>query len=120
MVKEKVNRGTRRTFRVSITDNDGNLQNPDADTCKVSFHKTGEYFYDSPRGPFECTQISNPGVYGYDWLIPETITLGDWVARFQWKVSDVIDYAEFEFIIEDKRRPWLNKRYARAGSVVVG
>jgi len=117
-LKEKVYRGTRRLFEVYITDLDGNAQDPDS--CTVTFEKTGGYSYDSPRGPFICSKVGTTGYWGYYWDVPQSITLGDWIAKFEWCVSSIPGDAEMNFIIKDYKRPFMHEPYLPAGSEVVG
>lgn len=118
VLKEKAYRGTRRLFEVIITDLDGNPQDPDS--CQVIFQKIGEYSYDSPRGPFTCAKTGSTGYWGYHWSIPDSITLGDWVARFEWSVLDAPGDTEMFFTLRDYIRPYLNQPNLPAGSEVIG
>ena len=118
MVKEKAHRGTRRLFEVFITDLNGNGQDPDS--CEVMMEKSGEYSYDSPRGPFTCSKTGATGYWGCYWTVPGSITLGDWVAKFVWAASGVMGDAEMLFVIEDLKRPFIHKPNLRAGSEVIG
>lgn len=117
-MKEKAYRGTRRLFEVYITDLNGNPQDPDS--CTVLMEKVGEYSYDSPRGPFTCNKTGSTGYWGYEWSLPESITLGDWVAKFGWSASGNLGDAEMFFIIMDYKRPYIHKPYLKAGSEVIG
>ena len=115
---DKVIRGTKRTFTILITDRDGNPQDPDS--CTLSFVKEGEYSYDSPRGPWVCSSTGTVGYWCAEVAIPEHITLGTWLAVYTW-LSDSESNAElFPFIIEDKIRPWINKRPLPPNVKVVG
>ena len=118
VLKEKAYRGSRRLFEIYITDLDGNAQDPDS--CQVTFQKVGEYSYDSPRGPFTCAKTGGTGYWGYHWSIPGSITLGDWVARFEWSVSGDLGDTEMFFTLKDSIRPYLNPPNQPAGSEVVG
>lgn len=119
MAKEGVTRGTRKRFETYITDLDGNGQDPDSGSCKVAFTKSGEYTYDSPQGPFACKSTGAVGWWGYDWYMPDSITLGDWIARFTWTVNEVPDAEDFLFTIVDLDRPWLNRRKVAPATQVV-
>jgi len=119
VLKQKVYRGTRRIFEVYITDSDGNPQDPDS--CTVTFEKIGEYCYDSPRGPFTCSKTGSTGYWGYEWKVPESITLGDWVGKFEWKIAgNPAGDGEMFFIIQDYGRPFTNKPYLPCNSEVIG
>jgi len=107
---DKVTRGTRKRFEIYITDLGGSAQNPD--TCVVYLIKQGEYGYDSPKGPYTCENTSPPGEEGYwgaDIDLSASMTLGNWIAHFNWTRTGVEDSGFFGFIVEDKIRPWINK-----------
>ena len=109
-VKESVIRGSRKRFQTTITDLEGNPQNPDADTCFVRLEKTGEYNYDSPSQWYLCTTVGGIGVMGADIWLPNSWTLGDWLARFRWEIAGVIDYDSFEFTLTRKDKLWQHRR----------
>lgn len=119
-MKETVSRGTRKRFETYITDLNGNGQDPDVGSCHVTFTKSGEYGYDSSRGPFPCKSTGDVGWWGYDFFIPDSITLGDWVARFSWTVAGLPDGEPFEFTIVDKERPYINRGAVAPNVKVVG
>lgn len=108
MTKEKVERGVRRRFEVYITDLDGNAQDPDA--CNIYFEKQGMYGYDSPSKTYACSKTGSTGYWGADIWIPESMTLGDWLAHFEWtKTGQAPNGARFEFTVIDKVRPYINR-----------
>ena len=117
VLKQEAYRGTRRLFQILVTDLNGNPQDPDS--MVVIFRKVGEYSYDSPQGPFTCLKTGGTGYWGYWWNIPESITLGDWVADFQWLATPPGDGQMF-FILKDYQRPYIHKPYLPAGSRVIG
>jgi hypothetical protein len=110
VVKESVIRGSRKLFRTTITDTSGNPQNPDPGTCFVRLEKVGEYRYDSPSQWYPCVNVGGIGVFGSDIWLPNSWTLGDWLARFRWEISGVVDYDSFEFVLKRKDKPWQHKR----------
>jgi len=116
--KEEVTRGTRKTFTVYITDSLGNAQDPNS--CTLTLVKEGEYGYDSPLGPYTCSKVGATGYWGADILLRDTMTLGDWVAVFDWVTSVEFDSEEWSFTVVDKRRPWINKRPTPVNVKVVG
>ena len=108
---DKVTRGTRKRFEIYITDLGGSAQNPFS--CHVQLIKEGEYSYDSPKGPYVCT--NKRGVDGYqaaDVYLSTSMTLGNWIAHFTWMAIEggPVDADFFRFIIQDKVRPWINRR----------
>uniref|UniRef100_A0A6M3MBJ7 Uncharacterized protein n=1 Tax=viral metagenome TaxID=1070528 RepID=A0A6M3MBJ7_9ZZZZ len=105
--KQEIARGTRKQFEVYITDTSGSAQDPDS--CSVSLVKTGEYSYDSPQGPYTCAKTGETGYWGAVVQLSDSITLGDWVARFTWIVSGVSNDEDFPFVIIDKVRPYINQ-----------
>lgn len=110
MTKQEIIRGSRKRFQTTITDLDGNPQDPDAGTCYVRLEKVGGYDYDSPTQWYQCSNVGGTGVYGADVWLPESLTLGDWVARFTWKINGVDDYDSFEFTLVRKDKPWVHTR----------
>lgn len=113
VVKESVIRGSRKRFRTTITDLAGNPQNPDAGTCFVRLEKVGEYNYDSPTQWYLCGNVGGTGVFGADIWLPNSLTLGDWIARFRWELSGVPDYDSFEFVLTRKDKPYQHARGPR-------
>jgi len=104
---QKITRGTLKRFEVYITDLEGNAQDPD--TCEVTLIKQGEYGYDSPKGPYACSKTGNTGYWGADVYLSESMTLGNWVAHFDWLADSVEDSAYFDFIVVDKIRPYISR-----------
>ena len=105
---DKVTRGTRKRFEIYITDLAGNAQNPDR--CVVYLIKQGQYGYDSPKGPYTCKLTGDTGYWGADVFLSESMTLGNWIAHFVWDAGGVRDTDFFAFIVQDKVRPWVNRR----------
>ena len=118
---QKVTRGTRKRFEVYITDLGGSAQDP-AGGCVVKLIKQGEYSYDSPKGPYTCSKTGATGYWGADVYLSKSMTLGNWVAHFTWAaiVGGPEDSAYFNFIIEDKIRPYINKPNLRPNIEIVG
>ena len=105
---EKVERGVRRRFEVYITDLAGNPQDPDS--CTVQFFKQGMYTYDSPSPKYTCANTGDVGYWGADVLISRSMTLGNWLAEFDWiKAGQEPNGANFLFIVEESRRPFINR-----------
>jgi len=105
---QKVTRGTLKRFEVYITDLGGSPQYPDTGTCGVKLIKQGEYGYDSPKGPYTCSE----GALGYmhaDVALSPSMTLGNWVANFTWETSEGEDGAYFDFIVVDMVRPYISR-----------
>lgn len=116
VVKESVIRGSRKQFKTTVTDLDGNPHNPDETApgsgiyvCFVRLEKVGEYNYDSPSQWYPCTNVGGLGVMGADIWLPNSWTLGDWIARFKWEIAGAIDYDSFEFVLIRKDKPWQSK-----------
>ena len=110
---DKVYRGTRRRFEVYITDLATPPNPQDPDTCVVYLIKQGEYGYDSPKGPYVCENKSPPGEMGYwgaDIDLSASMTLGNWIADFDWVAGGIADGVFFGFIVADKVRPFINKQ----------
>lgn len=103
---QKVTRGTLKRFEVYITDLEGNPQDPD--TCVVKLIKQGEYGYDSPKGPYTCSERTT-GYWYADVALSASMTLGNWVANFEWEKDRVEDAAYFDFIVVDMVRPYISK-----------
>jgi len=114
---QKVTRGTLKRFEVYITDLEGNPQDPDM--CVVRLIKQGEYGYDSPKGPYTCSERTT-GYWYADVPLSDSMTLGNWVANFDWEKSGVEDAAYFDFIVVDKVRPYINRPRLRPNVEVVG
>ena len=113
MSTPEFNRAERKRFQTTIKDLSGTAQNPDADTCVLYLKKQGgeARTYDNPRGPFPCSQVGGVGVFGADVWIPETITLGNWIAEFQWKTLGKENRGHFTFIIVDSQQPYKDNPY---------
>jgi len=114
---QKVTRGTLKRFEVYITDLEGNPQDPD--TCVVRLIKQGEYSYDSPKGPYACSERI-PGYWYADVPLSDSMTLGNWVANFDWEKRGVEDAAYFNFIVVDKVRPYINQPNLPPNVKIVG
>ena len=104
---DKVERGVKRRFEVYITDLSGNAQDPD--TCTVQFFKQGMYGYDSPSPKYTCANTGGVGYWGADVLISRSMTLGTWLAEFDWDKNGDKNGANFEFIVKEARRPFINR-----------
>ncbi|GAH74936.1 unnamed protein product, partial [marine sediment metagenome] len=105
---QKVTRGTLKRFEVYITDLEGNPGDPDK--CAVKLIKQGEYSYDSPKGPYTCSEIITDPPSGYwyaDVALSSSMTLGNWIANFEWENEGVWDAAYFDFIVVDMVRPYI-------------
>lgn len=61
-------------------------------------------------GPYVCSKVGGTGVWGANVTIPDSMTLGDWLARFYWVKSDVSDNDSFEFTVIRKDKPWVHTR----------
>lgn len=114
---QKVTRGTLKRFEVYITDLEGNPQDPDS--CVVALIKQGEYGYDSPKGPYACSERIT-GYWYADIPLSDSMTLGNWVAHFDWEKNGVEDSDYFDFIVIDKIRPYINKTNIPPNVAVVG
>ena len=108
VVKEKVDRGTKRRFEVDITALDGTTPQ-DPDECYVTFYKEGMYGYDSPSRRYACHKTGGVGTWGDDIQLSPSMTLGDWVATFEWLLLGEWNSSNFLFTVQDKRRPWINR-----------
>lgn len=114
VVKESVIRGSRKRFRTTITDLGGNAQDPDAGTCFVRLEKTGEYTYGSPSQWYLCSKLDGiTGRFGADIWLPQSWTLGDYVARFKWEIAGVEDMDSFEWTLKRKDKPYDSRRGPR-------
>lgn len=114
---QKVTRGTLKRFEVYITDLEGNPQDPDI--CVVRLVKQGEYGYDSPKGPYACSKRIT-GYWYADVPLSGSMTLGSWVAHFDWEKDDVEDSAYFNFIVVDMVRPYINQPNLPPNVKIVG
>jgi len=108
-VKEEVIRGSRKRFETTITDLWGNPENPDAGTAVVRLEKVGGYRFDSPSRWYPCVSVGGIGEFGADIWLQNSLTLGDWIARFRWEIAGALDYDSFEFVLIRKDQPWVNK-----------
>ena len=104
---DEIERGNKRRFEIYITDLDGNPQDPDS--CTVQFFKQGMYGYDSPSAKYPCVKTGTTGYWGADVLISRSMTLGDWLAEFDWILNGESNGANFRFIIKEARRPYINR-----------
>jgi hypothetical protein len=116
---QKVTRGTLKRFEVYIT----TLEEPPTpgypDSCDVRLIKQGEYSYDSPKGPYTCSERA-PGYWGANVALSASMTLGNWVANFEWKKDGVTDAAYFDFIVVDMVRPYINQTNLPPNVKIVG
>jgi len=116
---QKVTRGTSKRFQVYITDLT-TAENPqDPETCDVKLIKQGEYSYDSPKGPYTCHRYAE-GQWYADVALSPSMTLGNWVANFEWEKNGVKDAAYFDFIVVDMVRPYINRTNIPPNVEVVG
>ncbi len=109
VIKEEFIRGSRKRFETTVTDLGGSPQNPDADTAFVRLEKVGGYRFDSPSQWYPCALVGGTGEIGADVWLPNSWTLGDWIARFRWEIAGVMDYDSFEWVLTRKDQPWVNK-----------
>lgn len=110
VIKEAVERGTRKRFQTTITDLGGTPQNPDDDTCFVRLEKVGSYDAGSPTIWYPCTKVGGTGVFGDDIWLFNYLTLGDWLARFRWVMDGVADVDSFPFTLIRRDKPYDNRR----------
>jgi len=110
VVKEAVERGTRKRFQTTVTDLGGTAQNPDAGTCFVRLEKVGSYDHGSPTIWYPCSQVGGTGVFGADVWLENYLTLGDWLARFKWEIAGVEDDDSFPFTLIRRDKPYDNRR----------
>lgn len=110
VVKESVIRGSRKRFQTTITNLNGSAQNPDAGTCWVRLEKVGSYDYGSPTEWYLCSKVGGTGVFGADVWLANSMTLGDWIARFKWEISGVFDDDSFPFVIIRRDKPYDSER----------
>ena len=110
MAKEIVYRGENkpRRFEVYITSLDGETPQ-DPDSCTVQFFKVGTYGYDSPSPKYTCSKVGTTGYWGADVALSNSMTLGDWLAEYEWVVGGVTNGAGFEFTVKEARRPYIHK-----------
>ena len=106
--KEQIKRGTKRRFEIYITDLAGNAQDPDS--CYVFFEKEGSYGYDSPSPRYTCSKTGAVGYWGADIPINNSMTLGDWIANFNWyTAAEGWNSQQINFVIIETRRPYINQ-----------
>lgn len=110
VIKEAIERGTRKRFQTTITNLSGEPEDPDTDTCYVRLEKTGSYDYGSPSAWYLCIKVGGDGVFGADIWLENYMTLGDYVARFKWDMIGVEDVDSFPFTIIRKDKPYDNRR----------
>lgn len=108
MVKEEVERGTRKLFKTTLTDTSGNAQDPD--TCQLRFEKVGSVYPNEASGWYSCSKISTTGVWGANVTLSDSMTLGDWLCRFYWVKDNISDHDSFEFVVIRKDEPWNSSR----------
>ncbi len=111
VIKQAIERGSSKQFKTTITDLSGNPQDPDPGTCYVRLEKTGSYNYGSPTDWYLCSSVApgTAGVFGADIWLPTYMTLGDWLARFKWEMTDgttITDYDSFPFTIIRRDKPY--------------
>lgn len=102
-MKDEVQRGSYKSFEVTIRNRAGVLTNPDS--CQVRIEKSGSYTPDSQFPWTDCSLLTL-GIWGVDYYIPKYITLGDWVAHFRWTITGQTDEWKFEFTIIRADKPW--------------
>jgi len=110
VIKEAVERGTRKRFRTTITDLGGTPQDPDSGTCYVRLEKVGSYDAGSPTEWYLCSKVGGDGVFGADVWLHNYLTLGDWIARFKWEIEGVLDDDSFPFTLIRRDKPYDNRR----------
>lgn len=119
VVKEAFIRGSRKRFQTTITALNGSPEDPDETApgsgiyvCFVRLEKTGEYNYDSPTAWHRCVSVApgTAGVFGADIWLSNSMTLGDWLARFKWEILGDPDSDAFEFTLIRKDKPYDSKR----------
>lgn len=107
LVKTTVTRGKQRRFEVYITDMDGIAHDPDV--CYLDLIKEGIRRDDSPVGPYSCIKVGATGHWGTDPHLSESMSLGDWIARFFWRINGVPDGEDFNFVVEDLVQPYVDQ-----------
>ena len=110
VIKDAVERGTRKRFRTTVTDLGGTPQDPDAGTCEVRLEKEGSYDDGSPTIWYPCSKVGGTGVFGADVWLTNSMTLGDYVARFRWEIAGVGDVDSFPFTLIRRDKPYDNRR----------
>jgi hypothetical protein len=108
LVKEEVERGTRKRFQTTITNLSGVATDPDE--CYVRLEKVGYNYSQPPTQWYTCSKVGGTGVWGADISIPDSLTLGDYVARFYWSSGGHLDNDSFEFVLIRKDQPWVSTR----------
>ena len=116
---QKVTRGTLKRFEVYITTLEGTPTPGFPDSCAVTLIKQGEYGYDSPKGPYACSERA-AGYWYADVALSSSMTLGNWVANFEWENEGVWDAAYFDFIVVDMVRPYINQTNIPPNVGIVG
>jgi len=102
-------RGTRKRFTVFVTNLAGVAEDPD--TCTCLLRKQGTNRGDSPKGPYPCSLVGDAGSgeYAADVNLSPSMTLGDWVATFTWKIGShpaIIDAQPYLFTVTDLVTPY--------------
>ena len=113
VIKEAVERGTRKSFQTTVTNLSGDATDPDTDTCYVRLEKTGSYDYGSPTEWHLCTNVGAAGTmgqFGADIWLENYMTLGDWLARFKWEIDGAEDVDSFPFTLIRRDKPYDNRR----------
>ena len=122
VIKESIERGTRKRFQTTVTDLSGSPQDPDETSpgsgiyvCFVRLEKVGSYDYGSPTDWYRCKSVApgTTGVFGADIWLPTYMTLGDYVARFKWEMTNgttIKDYDSFPFTIIRRDKPYDSRR----------
>ena len=110
VVKESIERGTRKRFQMTITDLGGTPQDPNTGTCFVRLEKVGSYDYGSPTEWYLCSKVGGDGVFGADIWLENYMTLGDWVTRFRWEIAGVSDVDSFPFTVIRRDKPYNSRR----------
>lgn len=111
VIKESIERGTRKRFQTTITDLGGTAQDPDVGTCFVRLEKVGSYDDGSPTTWHLCSKVgAADGVFGADIWLENYMTLGDYVARFRWEIAGIEDVDSFPFTIIRRDKPYDSRR----------
>ena len=110
VIKEAIERGTRKRFRTTITNLSGEPEDPDIDTCYVRLEKMGSYNAGSPTEWYLCSSVGTTGQFGADIWLENYLTLGDWLARFKWEIGGVEDDDSFPFTLIRRDKPYDNRR----------
>ena len=121
VIKEAVERGTRKRFQTTVTNLSGDATDPDTGTCYVRLEKTGSYDDGSPTEWYLCISVGTMGqwylctnvgaagtmgVFAADIWLENYMTLGDWLARFKWEIDGVEDVDSFPFTIIRRDKPY--------------